>query len=401
MIKELVVAEKEFKEYLTGKRFIALLAILLVLCVIGMIGGIESYNTQLDQYKATTKLHETDIGYRVQMQEMQKQLADLQASGAPQDQIDMMQSSLVMQDNSNQMPSMINIFFSITSLFALIGMALGVGVGFDLISKEKEEGSLKSLLSHPIFRDSVINGKAIAAILVLTVAITVTALLVIAILLLGGITPAGDDLLRIVAFFGATLLYCIVFLGISVMMSTLVKSSTMSILCILGIFLIAYSVPNISYSISSAILGPAPQFPPSPGFISVPPNGTVTIDGQTITAAEADLINMQTQQQSQVLQQKAQNDSNEYQKNIMDLSSLINMLSPVGSYQDLSAATINDQKPWDPTQTSMSNPMTWKQTKVSLWDSLGYKWGDLAALLLMAFAAFAVSYVAFLRTDIR
>jgi ABC-2 type transport system permease protein len=399
MIKELVVAEKEFKEYITGKRFIVLLAILAVLCIIGMIGGMESYNSQLDQYKASQTQHETDIGYRLQMQEMQKQIEDMKANGAPQDQIDSMEANVEMMGNNYQMPSMLTIFYSIMTSLSMVGMALAVAIGFDLISKEKEEGSLKSLLSHPIFRDSVINGKAIAAAALLTVAIAATFLVVIAIMLFNGVVPAGDDLARLLAFFGVTLLYCIVFLGISIMVSTLVKNSTMSILCILGIFLIAYSLPGISYSISNIIIGPSPQWPISPGWINVPPNGTVTIDGRTITAEEAIQINQENQEQSQIQQQEAQNASNAYWKKNQDIAGAINLLSPVGNYQDLSIVIINNQKPYDPSE--MSSNGIWRQTKVSLWDSLGYKWGNLVALIVMAFAAFAVSYVAFMRTDVR
>src|SRR5271157_163514 len=156
MMKELVVAEKEFKEYLTGKRFIALLAILFILSIIGLIGGMSNYNSQLDQYKDAQTEHQNDVGYQLQMQQMQDQLASLKSSGAPQDQIDQQQNSIDMMSNNYQMPSIIVIFGGLMTSFSLIGMALAVAVGFDLISKEKEDGSLKSLLSHPIFRDSVI-----------------------------------------------------------------------------------------------------------------------------------------------------------------------------------------------------------------------------------------------------
>lgn len=399
MMKELVVAEKEFMEYIKGKRFITLIVILFILCVIGMISGLGNYNSQLDQYKASQKLHETDIGYRLQMQQMQEQVDTMKANGAPQDQIDSMENSMEMMGNNYQMPSMLTIFYSVMSTLSLVGMALAVAVGFDLISKEKEEGSLKSLLSHPIFRDSVINGKALAAIALLTVAIAATFLLIIAIMLFNGIVPTGDDLARVLAFSGTTLLYCIVFLGISIMVSTLVKNSTMSILCILGIFLIAYSLPSVSYNISSIIIGPSPQWPQGPGYISVMPNETVTIDGRTITFEEAQRINQENQEQNQILQWEAQNASNAYYKRNQDITGVINVLSPVGDYQDLSSVIINNQKPYDPAQTSSNG--IWKQEEVSLWESLGYKWGSLVSLIVMAIAAFAVSYVAFMRTDVR
>jgi ABC-2 type transport system permease protein len=399
MMKELVVAEKEFKEYITGKRFIAVLGILLALCIIGMIGGMTSYNTQLDSYKASEAAHKTDIGYQLQVQDMQKQLDDLKSSGGPQDQIDQMQSSIDMMGMQYQMPSIITIFYSIMSSLSLVGMALAVAIGFDLISKEKEDGSLKSLLSHPIFRDSVINGKAIAAAALLTVAIAITFLVIFAIMLLEGVVPAGDDLARLLAFFGVTLLYCLVFLGISIMVSTLVKNSTMSILCILGIFLIAYSLPTISYEVASIITGPAPQYPNSPSWINVPPNGSVTVNGQTITSAEADQINQQNQMQSQIQQQKAQNDTAAYYKRNQDMVNMVNLLSPVGNFNDLSQTVLSNQKPYDP--MDMATNAYFTQKKIDLWQSLGYKWGDLVALIVMMFATFAVSYVAFMRTDIR
>jgi ABC-type transport system involved in multi-copper enzyme maturation permease subunit len=124
----------------------------------------------------------------------------------------------------------------------------------------------------------------------------------------------------------------------------------------------------------------------------------VTIDGRTITFEEAQRINKENQAQAQALQWEAQNASNAYWKKSQDVTSAINVLSPVSDYQDLSSVIINNQKPWDPTT---SQDHMWRQTKISLWDSLGYKWGSLVSLIVMAFAAFAVSYVAFMRTDVR
>lgn len=395
MIKELVVAEKEFKEYITGKRFIAIFAILLIICVCGMISGLGNYNTQLNYYKDEVKQHAEDPGYLQMIEQEQQSLASMESSGAARDQIDNMQATLDSMMNP-YMPSMATIFYSIMSPFYMIGMALAVAVGFDLISKEKEDGSLKSLLSHPIFRDSVINGKAIAAVALIAVSLAATFLVVIAIMLLYGVVPAGDDLARVLAFFGVTLLYCIVFLAISIMVSTLVKNSTMSILCILGIFLVAYSLPSISSDIASFISGPSPVQPLSPGYISVPPNSTVTIDGHTYTADEAERINQENQNQSQILQQQYNNESRDYWNEESQISSVINVVSPLSDYEDVTGSILNNEKPYDAYTTTI-----YRQTTIPLMQSLSYKWGSLVALFVMSFAAFGVSYVAFMRTDIR
>lgn len=395
MMKELVVAEKEFKEYIMGRRFIAVFAILFILCIVGMVSGIQQYNTQLDYYKDQQQQRQTDPGYQSMMMDMQRQLADMKANGAPQDQIDSMEASLENQDTSN-MPSLLTIFYSVMSPFYMVGMALAASIGFDMISKEKEEGSLKSLLSHPIFRDSIINGKAIAAVALLVVTLAATFLVVMAVLLLYGVVPAGDDLARVLALFVVTLLYCIVFLAISIMISTLVKSSTMSILIILGIFLVSYSLPSISYSIANFVVGPQPEQPMNNYWIQVPPNGTVTINGHTYTAEEANRINQENQQLNQVQQQEYQNKSRDYWKKTGEVSSFVNIVSPMNDYQVMGSAILSNQKQTEPFFIGPYRP-----EKVTLWESLSYEWGSLVALIVMGFAAFAVSYAAFMRTDVR
>ncbi len=55
-----------------------------------------------------------------------------------------------------------------------MGMILSGAIGFDLISKEKEDGSLKTVLSSPIYRDALINGKAAGAIATLAITMAAT-----------------------------------------------------------------------------------------------------------------------------------------------------------------------------------------------------------------------------------
>lgn len=400
MIKEFVVAEKEFRDILTSKRFLAIFAILIVLCIVGMISGLSSYNQQLDQYKSTQQQRASDPGYQQQLQQMQQQLDQMKANGASQDDIKSMEYNIQNQQSGGyMMPSMTTVFYSVMNPFYMVGMALAIAMGFDLISRERDEGSLKSLLSHPIFRDSIINGKAIAAIVSLALAIGATFLVVIAIMLFSGVVPAGDDLDRILAFFGVTVLYCVVFLGIAIMVSTLVKNSTMSILCILGIFLIAYSLPTISYQVADFVAGPPPEQSQYMYNIYVQPNQTVTIGNHTYTAEEAQQYNDEINRQNQANQWRYQNESNAYFQRVNAVQSAINILSPMSDYQDLQASIINNNK-------QITNPFgdfkpwEWDQ-KVSLWESLSYKWGSLVALLVMAILSFAVSYVAFMRMDVR
>ncbi len=52
MRPELIVAEKEFRDHLTSKRFIAILAIFMLLAVYAMVSGMNTYNQSLDSYKS-------------------------------------------------------------------------------------------------------------------------------------------------------------------------------------------------------------------------------------------------------------------------------------------------------------------------------------------------------------
>lgn len=69
------------------------------------------------------------------------------------------------------------------------GAFLGLLMGFELVTREKEEGSLKTLLSHPVYRDSIINGKAMGAFAALSVAIFLILGISVGILMLQGIYP--------------------------------------------------------------------------------------------------------------------------------------------------------------------------------------------------------------------
>ena len=70
----------------------------------------------------------------------------------------------------------------VPSFVALVGFLaplLGIAFGFDAINGEQiREGTLPRLLSQPIHRDDVVNGKFAAGIGMIAVAVTATMLLV-------------------------------------------------------------------------------------------------------------------------------------------------------------------------------------------------------------------------------
>lgn len=379
MRKEFVVAEKEFKDHLKSKRFLAMFAIMMILAIAGMMGGLDNYHQQLDQYKTQQAQNAQNGGNAQMIQGMQANLDNLTASGASQHDIEVAQYQLE-DAKSPIMPSILTIYYGLSNPFYTVGMILAIAIGFDLITKESDDGTLKSLLSRPIFRDSVINGKAIAAIALIAVVLAATFLISGAIMLFNNIVPQGDDLTRMVALYLVSLLYMVVFLGIAMMVSAIAKNTSMAMMISLGIVVILYVLPSIAWPITSAIIGPQPQYPQF--------NYDPGADPQQ---------QQQLQEQMQKQYDQVQTDYYNKQTNIQDI---INGISPQYWYGLLTGAISSRNTPGYTSGTDWVI-IEHKNLTMTIWDSLSYYWIGLLVIIVETILAFAVSYVKFMRMDIR
>src|SRR5712691_6001584 len=92
-----------------------------------------------------------------------------------------------------------------------IGIAaplLGVAFAFDAVNGERHEGTLPRLLSQPIHRDDVINGKFAAGLAIISTALAAVVLVITGVGLLRlGIVPAQSEILRVVIWLMTTILY--------------------------------------------------------------------------------------------------------------------------------------------------------------------------------------------------
>ena len=76
--------------------------------------------------------------------------------------------------------------FSLAQFVAFFGPLIGLVLGFDAINRERANRTLSKVVSQPIYRDAVINGKFLAG-------ITVIAIMLVAILLdVGHTTPETE-----------------------------------------------------------------------------------------------------------------------------------------------------------------------------------------------------------------
>jgi ABC-2 type transport system permease protein len=397
----LVVAEKELRDFLTGKRFLILMGIMLILVLIGILAGLQNYNQQLDQYKAQQEQN------AVMFQQQQQQIDEMIARGESQEMIDSMQASLDMMRNQ-PMPSFLTFFYQFNLAFNFVGAILAIVMGFDLISGERESGSLRLLLTRPTYRDSVINGKALAGLTVIVIIPGASFLVTMAVLLISQIVPSGDDLYRIITYFVVTLLFMGSIFALSLLASTFSRTSKTAVLFMLGVFVFMYILGSSIGTISSVAMGAPPQYPqyPQSQMSSPMPMPIFDANGSIISMPPMPTISPEQQAAQQAFQEaqwKYQNDSARYystQQQIRDISSLI---SPMDSYSQLTSVILNKQKPFNQADMYGGEGMGWmvnQNTQLTLFESLVYKWVYLIALLAIMIAAFGLSYMSFMRSDV-
>ena len=128
--------------------------------------------------------------------------------------------------------------FSFVQFIGFFGPLIGIILGFDAINRERVSRTLSKLISQPIYRDSVINGKFLAG--VATIAIVLVAIILIISGLgirLIGVVPGPEEVWRVVIYFIASLLYISFWLGISILFSVVFRSTATSALAALALWI--------------------------------------------------------------------------------------------------------------------------------------------------------------------
>lgn len=154
---------------------------------------------------------------------------------------------------------------SLATFIALLVPIIGIALGFDVINSERSNGTLNRILSQPIYRDSVINGKFLAGM------VTLTIMMLTAMLLVGGyglrmigVPPAAEEIIRLFIYFVAVIIYGAFWMGLAVLFSILFRSLAISLLCPLAIWIllgnpvfnpwVSFIVPAISHSIGTQLM---------------------------------------------------------------------------------------------------------------------------------------------------
>jgi len=141
----------------------------------------------------------------------------------------------------------------------ILGALVAVAYGFNAINKEHTEGSLKILLSYPIYRDQIILGKLIAGFIVITT-VTIASLVIGFTLYLFSITVSfsPDLIMRFSAFTIMSVLLISGYLGMSMLFSIAFKDSKTVLLAMFLLIGLFNSQASLSFgrALSDVIYGP-------------------------------------------------------------------------------------------------------------------------------------------------
>ena len=143
----------------------------------------------------------------------------------------------------------------IALIFKIIISILALLMAYDLISGEKEQGTLKLILSNTTARYQVLLGKVIAGLMTLVVPVTVSFIVGLLILVLSAmVSITGTEWFRIVLMYFTSLIFVSVMFNLGLLLSCLSKNSATSL--VFGLFLwlfFAAIFPNASTYIASQL----------------------------------------------------------------------------------------------------------------------------------------------------
>jgi len=128
--------------------------------------------------------------------------------------------------------------FSLVDFVGFFGPLIGMILGFDTINRERSEGTLSKLLSQPIYRDTVLNGKFLAGVCVIAVMMVSIVLIITGLgLSMVGVIPGIEEVWRIVVYLVISIVYIAFWLGMAMLFSILFRSVATSALAAVAVWI--------------------------------------------------------------------------------------------------------------------------------------------------------------------
>jgi ABC-2 type transport system permease protein len=142
--------------------------------------------------------------------------------------------------------------FSLATFLGFFGPLVGITLGFDSISGEYARGTLSRVLSQPIYRDSLINGKFLAGLATIAALWSSILLLVIGLgIILLGFPPNTEELWRMLIFTSVGVFYVGFWLALAMLFSLVFQKTVTAALASMAVWLLMLLfIPVISQAIA-------------------------------------------------------------------------------------------------------------------------------------------------------
>ncbi|RAV28014.1 ABC transporter permease [Sinomicrobium soli] len=123
-------------------------------------------------------------------------------------------------------------------LLGFLGPLLGIGMGFDAVNSEQNNGTLIRVMAQPIPRDYLINAKFTGAIAVIALMFVSLSLLLTGLgMIITGLSPSFEEVLRIAAFVFICIVYVAFWLNLSILFSVKFRRAATSALTAIAVWL--------------------------------------------------------------------------------------------------------------------------------------------------------------------
>lgn len=152
------------------------------------------------------------------------------------------------------------------SFVAFLGFLLpliSIALAFDAVNGEYGRRTMSRILSQPIYRDALLAGKFLGGLLVIAICLVTLWLMVTGLgIIMLGLPPSGEEILRGLTFLLVCLAYGGVWLAISLLFSTLFRSPATAALAGLTLWLVFTIFWSMITPLAASVVAPADPYDP-------------------------------------------------------------------------------------------------------------------------------------------
>jgi len=153
-----------------------------------------------------------------------------------------------------------NMPFSFPLFMSIFIPIIGIALGFDAVNSERTSGNLSRLLAQPIYRDSLINGKFLAGLTMITILIVSVVAIVAGLgLRLIGVPPGAEEILRLFMFIIVSILYGAFWMSLAVLFSVLFRKTSTSALASIAVWIFMFLFMGIIANLIAGAVFPVNQ----------------------------------------------------------------------------------------------------------------------------------------------